>query len=175
MKKALWLVLLLSMLPIAARAQEAPAADVSVGYSYFRLGGSGGTNQNGASGSFAYNASDWLGIVGDFGGYHSSPSGVDLNTLTYMFGPRLSYRSSESYTPFGQVLLGGAHVTGSYGGASASTNSFAVSLGGGVDVHLSGPLALRPQVDYVLLRSNGSNANCVRLSAAIVFRFGQRR
>jgi hypothetical protein len=33
---------------------------------------------------------------------------------------------------------------------------------------------LRPQVDYVGLRSNGSTSNCARISAAIVYRFGSK-
>src|SRR5271166_5867672 len=106
MKKVLWLPLVIFLLPIAARSQETPAADVSFGYSYLRFGVSDGTNQNGGSASFAYNANRWLGIVADVGGYHSNPFGVDLNTYTYMFGPRFSYRHSAAVTPFAQVLAG---------------------------------------------------------------------
>jgi hypothetical protein len=82
MKKLIMLLLTLPIFVIPSRAQS---FDASVGYSYFRLGGSGGINQNGVSGSLAYNLEswDWLGIVGDFGGYHASPGGVSLNTYTY--------------------------------------------------------------------------------------------
>ena len=175
MKKALWLAFVIFLLPSAARSQETPAAEASIGYSYLRLGGSDGTNQNGGSASFAFNVNNWLGIVADAGGYHSSPFGIDFNTYTYMFGPRFSYRGTGRFTPFTQVLFGGAHNTGSAFGASASLNSFAFSTGGGVDIRLSHAVAFRPQADYVLLRSNGSNLNCARVSAAIVFRFGERR
>jgi opacity protein-like surface antigen len=175
MKKALWLPLVIFLFPAAARSQETPAADVSLGYSYLRLGGSDGINQNGGSASFAYNANHWLGLVADFGGYHSSPLGIDFNTYTYMFGPRFSYRGAGRVTPFAQVLFGGAHQTGSAFGISASNNAFAFSTGGGVEIRLSHSLAFRPQADYILLRSSGSNLNCARVSAIIVFRFGERR
>lgn len=174
MKKLACIALLVIAAPFAARAQETPAADVSVGYSYLRIGGSNGTNQNGVSGSVAYNANNWVGIVGDIGFYYSSPQRVGLTTVTYMFGPRFSYRTDSRVTPFAQVLLGGSHMSASLGGLSATSNPFAYSFGGGVDLGLSDNLSFRPQVDYVGLRSNGSTSNCARISAAIVFHFGQK-
>src|SRR5258707_7463377 len=82
MKKLILLGLGLFLFAASSRAQS---VDVSAGYSYFRLGGSGGLNQNGFSGSVAYNPNHWLGVVGDFGGYHASPARVSLNTYTYLF------------------------------------------------------------------------------------------
>src|SRR5437879_12612336 len=96
MRRLLLLSLGLLLFPLSSRAQS---VDVSAGYSYFRLGGSGGLNQNGLSGSVAYNAKHWLGVVGDFGGYHSSPAGVSLNTYTYLFGPRISLPNPTPLTP----------------------------------------------------------------------------
>src|SRR5207237_9693653 len=87
MKKLILLGLGLFLFAASSRAQS---IDVSGGYSYFRLGGSGGLNQNRLSGSVAYNAKHWLGRVGDVGGYHASPSGVSVKTYLYLFGPRLS-------------------------------------------------------------------------------------
>ncbi len=81
MKKLIILFLALSVFAIPSRAQS---VDASLSYSYFRLGGSGGLNQNGVSGSLAYNLKSWrwLGAVGDFGVYHASPLGVSLNTYS---------------------------------------------------------------------------------------------
>ena len=166
MKKLIILFLVLSVFAVPSRAQS---VDVSVGYSYFRLGGSNGLNQNGASGSVAYNLHDWLGIVGDFGGYHASPSGVSVNTYTYLFGPRLTLRNPTKFNPFGQVLLGGSRITVGSGGGSS--NQFAYSLGGGVDIGLLPHLAFRPQVDYVGLNTPGSHTNCTRVSASFVVHF----
>src|SRR5436309_7260106 len=101
------LLLLSSGLLLLALPTRATSVDASFSYSYFRLGGSGGINQNGISGSLAYNPNRWLGAVGDFGGYHASPGGISLNTYTYLVGPRLSLRNPTKVTPFAQVLLGG--------------------------------------------------------------------
>jgi hypothetical protein len=174
MKKLAGVVLLIAAAAIGARAQETPAVEASAGYSYLRIGGSDGTNQNGASGSAAFNVSNWLGVVGDFGGYHSSPQGVSINTYTYMFGPRVSYRTRTGVTPFAEMLFGGSHMSASAFGATGTVNPFAYSFGGGVDLRLSGHWALRPEAEYVGLRSNGSTANCGRFDASIVYRWGGR-
>jgi hypothetical protein len=125
MKKLMFLFLALSVFAIPSCAQS---VDVSVGYSYFRLGGSGGINQNGVSGSLAYNLKSWVGVVGDFGGYHASPGGVSLNTYTYLFGPRLTLRNPSKINPFAQALLGGSRITTGSGGPTF--NQFAYSVGG---------------------------------------------
>src|SRR5215831_14351421 len=113
MKKLILLGLALFLFSVSTRAQS---VDASIGYSYFRLGGSGGTNQNGVSGSLAYNPNKWLGLAGDFGVYHGSPSGVSVNTYSFLFGPRLSLRNPSNITPFVQGLVGGAHLTASAAG-----------------------------------------------------------
>jgi opacity protein-like surface antigen len=161
----LGLVLLLSF-AVPSRAQS---VDASIGYSYFRLGGSGGINQNGISGSVAYNPNRWLGLVGDIGVYHASPRGVSVNTYTFLFGPRLSLRNPSKVTPFGQALFGGSRLTASSG--IGSSNAFAYSVGGGVDIALLPHLALRPQLDYVGLRNSGVTSNCTRMSLAFVVHF----
>jgi hypothetical protein len=164
MKKLIVLGLAMFFFAIPSRAQS---ADVSVGYSYFRLGGSGGLNQNGVSGSVAYNPNRWLGIVGDVGGYHASPGGVSFNTYTFLFGPRLTVRNPTKINPFLQALAGGSRLTAGGG----SSNQFAYSVGGGVDIGLLPHLALRPQLDYVGLRNSGATANCTRVSLSFVVHF----
>jgi opacity protein-like surface antigen len=163
MKKVIFLFVALSVLAIPSRAQS---VDVSVSYSYFRLGGSGGFNQNGVSGSVAYNYKSWLGLVGDFGGYHASPGGTSLNTYTYLFGPRVTLRNPSKINPFGQFLLGGSRLTD-----GGSSSQFAYSIGGGVDIGLLPHLAFRPQVDYIGLNTPGSRTNCTRVSAGLVVHF----
>src|SRR5437667_3692508 len=163
------LLLLSSGLLLFALPTRAQSVDASLSYSYFRLGGSGGINQNGVSGSVAYNPNRWLGIVGDFGGYHASPFGVSLNTYPYLFGPRLTLRNPSKINPFAQVLLGGSRITAGSGGGSA--NQFAYSLSGGVDIGLLPHLAFRPQVDYIGLETSGSRTNCTRVSAGFVVHF----
>lgn len=164
MKKLMLLALGLALFAIPSRAQS---VDASLSYSYFRLGNSGGINQNGVSGSLAYNPNRWLGIVGDFGGYHASPGGTSLNTYTYLFGPRLTLRNPTRINPFAQALFGGSRLTG--GGISST--QFAFSVGGGVDLGILPHLALRPQVDYVGMRNSGQTLNSTRVSIGFVVHF----
>jgi hypothetical protein len=173
MNKMKWLAVMMLTVACSASAQQTPKVEVSTGYSFLRLGGSGGVSQHGGSISIAGNYNSVLGIVGDFGVYHSSPFGASLNTYTFLFGPRFSIRRGK-VTPFVQTLVGGAHLNASAGGSSAGITAFAMSVGGGVDLQLSQHIALRPQVDYIALRSNGSTGNSGRASLGLVFRFGGR-
>src|SRR5882757_9381112 len=94
-KVVVCLLALFSVSAIAS-AQDVPKLDVFVGYSYFR---------DNPSTSVAYNAKNWLSGVADFGGYHANNilgSGVDGTVSTYLFGPRISYRHHERFTPFAQ-------------------------------------------------------------------------
>ncbi len=63
--------------------------------------------------------------------------------------------------------MGGFHGLG--------TNGFAWSAGGGLDIRVSELIAIRPiQVEYVALHTEGATLNSPRVSAGIVFRFGER-
>jgi Outer membrane protein beta-barrel domain len=152
-------------MPSASRAQS---VDASLSYSYFRLGNNGGVNQNGVSGSVAYNFNRFFGVAGDFGGYHASPGGTSLNTYTYMFGPRITARNPSRFNPFIQFLLGGSRITT---GGGPDFNQFAYSVGGGVDIGMLPHLALRPQLDYVGLNTSGGHTNCTRVSVGVVVHF----
>ncbi|HXJ06687.1 MAG TPA: hypothetical protein VNH65_16405 [Candidatus Acidoferrum sp.] len=165
MKRLLLLIAGLSLFAVPSRAQS---ADASIGYSYFRLGGSGGLNQNGISGSVAYKPIPFLGLVGDFGAYHASPGGASFNTYTFLFGPRIIMHNPTNLTPFVQFLAGDARFSVP---GIGSSNNFAFSAGGGVDIGVLPRLALRPQLDYVGLRNSGVTTNCTRVSISAVVRF----
>src|SRR6266481_3560619 len=74
-------------------------------------------NSHGGSGSFTYNASKWLGLAGEFGGYRfdrnlfpftASSTTANGSFFTYLFGPRLNLRKFDHFVPFGEFLVGGA-------------------------------------------------------------------
>jgi len=171
MKRLLFLGLGLSLglLLLAGTSRAQGKVDASIGYSYFHLGGGADLSQNGISGSIAYNPIPFMGVVGDFGGYHASPGGVSVNTYTYLFGPRINFRNPTRITPFAQFLVGAAHLTAGNGGGS--TTDFSYSFGGGVDLPVLPHLAVRPQVDYVGIRDSGNTANCTRVSVSAVLHF----
>lgn len=184
MKRLVCLLGVLFLFGLTAKAQETPKADLFAGYSYVRANpatsGIDSFNMHGGSASLAWNAKDWLGIVGEFGGYHSggiSGVSVDTNLYTYLFGPRVSYRKYDRFTPFGQILFGGAHQTFNVSGTSGSDNSFAMSLGGGLDAKLSNRFSWRVgQVEYLLTRfpeltTSRESQHNTRISTGIVFHF----
>ena len=95
-----------SLFVSSVRAQELPAADLAVGYSYFRAGFSNGVNANGGKAAFTGYANRWLGITGDFGAYHASPFGVSANTYTF-WSDRVFVSAFRTAAPFAQVFYAG--------------------------------------------------------------------
>ena len=169
---------------VAAFAQDTPKVDIFAGYSYVNVNpstsGVSGFHLNGGSASVAYNANHWLSAVADFGGYHANNilgTGIDGTISTYLFGPRVSYRKFERITPFAQTLFGVAHASGDGFGVNGTSNAFAATFGGGVDVKLSHHFSLRPaQVEYLLTRfpevtNDRETQNNLRVSTGIVFHF----
>jgi opacity protein-like surface antigen len=139
-----------------------------------------GFNFNGGSGQLAYNVTPMIGVVADFGGYSCSctSNGVTVNTnvISYLFGPRFSYRRSGSkLVPFGQVLFGGARLANAITLPTVDDNQFALTVGGGVDYNLTQHIAIRPiQAEYFMTKFNdGDNnrQNNFRYSAGVVIQF----
>jgi hypothetical protein len=150
---------------LPARAQE-DKVEVFGGYSYLRFRPSTDVNLNGWEASAQYKFTDWIGGVADFDGHYGSIGGVGTSTYTYLFGPQVSYPGRVS--PFGHLLLGGAHF--SAGGFDRS--SFGMAIGGGIDATVIHDLRWRViQMDYLLTQFGGGSQNNFRLSTGIVFRF----
>jgi opacity protein-like surface antigen len=178
------LLAVVSFFGATAEAQDTPKVDIFAGYSYVRVNpstaGARSFSLNGGNASFAYNANHWLSGVADFGAYHNGSifgTGTSGTLSTYLFGPRVSYRHFGRITPFGEVLFGVAHAGVSIVGLGNSDNTFAMSLGGGVDYKLTDRFAIRPiKVDYLMTRfsetgTGGNTQNNLRASTGIVFRF----
>jgi outer membrane protein OmpA-like peptidoglycan-associated protein len=144
-------------------------------------------NSHGGSGSFTYNASKWLGITGELGGYDfnrnlfplaggNTPTNGSL--ITYLFGPRLNLRKFDHFVPFGELLVGGAKGGIELVGIS-SQNAFAMAAGGGVDMVLTKYIAWRvAQLDYLMTSFSGpavgasARQNNLRAGTGLVLRFG---
>lgn len=157
-----------AVLAVGSYAQDAPKVDVSAGYAFLHLNGSGGApgaNLNGFDASVAFNANSVFGIVADLGVYHGSPSGVGLTGTSYTFGPRFTARAVPIAKPFVEALFGGSH----FSALGASSNPFAFGFGGGADFSVAPRIAFRPQYDYFGFRSNGVTQKSSRLSFSLVF------
>jgi opacity protein-like surface antigen len=187
-----------------SRNAGTPKVELFLGYSYVRAtptlaAGNRLVWLNGGSTSVAYNFNRHLGLVGDFGAYTNSEirfagafaGTVPVDTsnvavLTYLAGPRFSFRSHERFTPYAQALFGGVHANQVVLSDCASAcmllpseTTFALTAGGGLDFNLRRHLAIRiVQAEYLMTRftdhttGNSGMQNDIRLSSGIVFRFG---
>jgi hypothetical protein len=165
LRKLLLVLGLLLLASLSAQAQD--KVEVFGGYSYRYLHSSPSTNLNGWEIAAQYKFTDWLGGVADFDGHYGSSNGIGTSTYTYLFGPQISLPSRVS--PFGRLLLGGAHISE----ASLGRSSFSMALGGGVDVVLfRDQFYWRViQTDYLMTQFGSQAQNNFRASTGIVFRF----
>jgi opacity protein-like surface antigen len=159
---------------------EYPKAEVDFGYSFVNvhpdLQPITSFNVNGGGAAFVYNASRLIGIKAEFMDY-TGGGGAQLralgfngnvsgNIFTYLFGPQVKKHSGR-FQPFGEALFGAAHsgtfadIYNEIHGISAagnSNNSFAMELGGGIDIPVTKHIAIRPvEVDYLLTRFGAQN------------------
>lgn len=107
-------------------------------------------------------------------------SGRDLTMITTAFGPRYTWETnSRKIAVFGETLIGESHGANSafptIRGFQTDSNSFALLLGGGIDLRLSRHFAVRPfQAEWLRTQfPNGTTnvQNNLRLESGIVLRF----
>jgi opacity protein-like surface antigen len=172
---------------------QVPSGNVFFGYSYESTNsGAFGPNLisdtvtrpnlQGWEGSLEGKLVPWVGIVADFSGHYGSqsfteftPGGpVNVNVTGHewevLFGPRLSVPVGK-FTPFGEFMVGLAHINTGGTLPGPSNTSFATAVGGGIDYRLFRPIALRIEGDYLRTSFFSTSQNNLRLSTGIVVRF----
>ena len=182
-----------------------PTFELSTHYSYYQLAiGKGGSLAcNGGGATAVYNLNAWLGLAADVGGCKMKSPGVNLSgdLTSYLAGPRFTWRGSTHWTPYVQVLAGGAkfateqfyperkpaHLPHINPGdpdpyhalytSTDQTNAFAIQFGGGVDRVMNRVVAVHVvEVEdlHTWARSlNGTHyPNNLRISTGIALRFG---
>jgi hypothetical protein len=169
------------MIAAAPAAAQTPQSEVSVGYQALHvpdLWFPAGFAIDGA-----YNLTDQVGVVGEFGWSRKSASadaGIataegSLNAYTFAGGVRVSGRGYAPVTPFAQVLVGGLHASGSASisaggvtvGASDSTTEFMVQPGAGVVVPVGTNVGVVGQIDYRRVFFKNAGENEYRIFAGI--------
>lgn len=136
----------------------------------------GSTNNYGGTLGFTVHINPRWGIVADAGIHEESGGG--LETTTYRFGPKITKRIGPRWSAFGQFLAGGTHLSiPSLGALSPTANGFSMLAGGGVDFGIRRWFAIRAvEGGYSGLyvdRPGLGWSNGARVSAGIVFRFGE--
>jgi hypothetical protein len=180
------------LLTVSLRAQGHQEVDLAVTYTaqHSNLVSTPTFWQQGGSVELSTQTYRGLGIAANIAGTtidSAANSGVGLTMVTTTFGPRYTwYRPAgaakkRSISIFGQGLIGEAHGLNSYfpssTGVQTDYNSFALQVGGGVDVDLSRHFAVRAiQADWLRTQFPNSTTNVqnsFRLAAGIVVRFPQ--
>lgn len=206
MKNIIRVIAAVPLLALAASATDWPRYETFLGYSFVRFNPNSGYipsfNANGGYGQFQFNANRWFSGVIDAGAVSKGVlNGLDISSTiaSVTAGPRFTYRNHSRFTPFAQVLFGGAFSSASVPvigsilppgvilpptGAivarlTTSDSGFAMFAGGGLDIKMGKHFAFRPiGADYYLARVNSlltgntSNRNNFRYTAGINFLFG---
>ena len=163
-----------------------------------RITGDYGTN-TGFEASLIRNFSKHFGIKGDFSAHFSDESGrgpitactptcitvtqdAQLKSRVYNFlaGPEFKARNSTRFTPFAHVLGGVAHTSANFTTPGPTfnlllkktDNSFAMALGGGLDIRASKRASFRAMMDYNPVFVNDSTTGTrdfVRISLGVLF------
>ena len=148
--------------------------------------------------SIIRNFSKRFGIKGDFSAHFNNESSrgpvaactptcttatqdFQLKTRVYNFlaGPELKARNSTRFTPFAHVLGGVAHTSATFTTPGPtfnlllkkSDNSFAMALGGGIDIRASKRVSFRGLMDYnpvFVHDSTSGTRDLVRISLGVL-------
>jgi outer membrane immunogenic protein len=180
-------VWLLSVASATMAQKPSNTIDVSASFSEVRanapVDGCGCFWMAGGTGELSFPLWRNFSAVIDAGGQHTDhiPGfNTGLSLVTAMGGLRMRVPNHTKFQPFGQAVLGGVHGFDGYFPApvgklpTSYDTSFAMAVGGGLDVAISRHIWIRVlQADYYyseLRNVQGDRQNQFRLGAGIVFR-----
>ena len=185
MVKFVWAALVLCFVAAIAKAQETPALELYGGYNYVRFNVNADVsgqppsqvfNANGGGGQMEYNVDNWLGVLGEVGGYCATNGTKQGAAAPYLFGPRVNIRR-RSLTPFAQVLIGGVASSSGLEQSGWQTH-FAMTAGGGINLKVSKHFSIRPaQAEYFMTKvPDGLNnrQNNFRFSTGVSLLIGRK-
>jgi hypothetical protein len=165
--------------------ETAGSIDVALVYNPLMANVVGGNSFWMQGGSVQVHGQFWhgVGVVADFAGLYTASangSSVGLELFTSTFGPRYTWSPAHGrYALFGQALAGEANGLNSVfpnaAGATATANSLAVNVGGGINFALNRQLSVRAiEADWLLTQMPNATTgvqNNLRLGAGLIYRF----
>jgi outer membrane immunogenic protein len=190
LRSAALLVLVLA-LPWALHAQaismggvndDVPRLEFGANYNYFHAnappGQCGCFSLNGGGGTVVYNiTSKWAGVADLMVGHATNVDNTlqNITIFNYLFGPRYTRRNSSRFTPYGQVLLGGAKEDVNFQ-FTINRNAFGFLAGGGVTTRLKRRFGLTlGEVDWIYTRipnATNNRQNDLRIVTGVTYHFG---
>lgn len=153
------------------RGMENDRWELGLGFTYVKFRSPAiDENMLGLNTSVAYFTREWIGVEGNitaaFGGK------IFLNERTkyggFTGGPKIVMRR-RGWEPWAHALVGMAHVNPKLG--NFGKNGVAVQVGGGADIALCGPLAVRMEGDWVLTHLYALWQNNFQVVTGLVLRF----
>ena len=159
--------------PAQTRAQEVPRLQLFGGYSYTRFdsstfGFAGGSNLNGWNAAVSGNIIRGFGATAELTGQY----GNHMNLRDFAAGPQFLFPHGKMLF-FAHALFGKGRTFVSEGGGVGDTQR-AYLVGGGVDMPFRHHFDIRVvQGDYVRTELLGQNQNNFRVSAGVVYRWGE--
>ena len=186
MRKLLTLFSIVFFLAVASVPKAFSQVELFGGYSHLGLHG---TPSNIGSGMNGLEGSAYVHLLGPWGAeadlidhYGVSPR-LPSNGGTYyvpklmeLYGPRFTLALPRVH-PYVHALFGSVHgvaiVPSGTGTAKVSESAFGMGLGGGVNARITRHLWVRlVQLDYIRAQFSHNAQNETRISAGLVFRFG---
>jgi len=168
-RRVLVLLGLLVFCAVSASAQR--SIESYAGYSYegfYRLPNAlPGYGLSGIETSVQYKFTDKFGVVGEMSGHFALPSKPATRTLNILFGPQVTL-PRRVFSPFAHFLIGYGH------GYTDGTwdNSFAMAIGGGLDMRIAPLLSWRIlEGDDIITHLYGATEHCPKFSTGLVFTF----
>jgi hypothetical protein len=182
MRKLLTLSAVVLFLTVASAPKAFSQVELFGGYSHLGLNGAPpnmGSSSNGWEGSAYLHLLGPWGAEADFSNHYGVSPVRPANGGTYyvpkfteLYGPRFTLALPKIH-PFVHALFGTVHGQAAVASGLVSENAFGLGFGGGINVKAKGRLWLRLiQVDYIRSQFSGGGQNQTRISAGIVYRFG---
>lgn len=194
---------------LTAAAADSPGFEAYFGYDWVKFNPDATAipsfTADGGSAQLVYNFYKGVGLTFDAGAVTKDTfSGVFNNRQThFLIGPRYGFHNHSRFTPFGEILFGGADASVSTSiveaptvlpstaitvpdnvsaRLTASRTSFAMMAGGGLDIRLSKHFTYRLfDADYFLTRpisfisGENVNKNNLRVTTGVALTWGEAR
>jgi opacity protein-like surface antigen len=139
--------------------QTYPGAETAIAWSVVKTAafadiGREDTSRRGINAAVSANANSWLGVTTE-GGFNflsdKNPAFLvpfDVELYTIMAGPKFTLRQADRIAPFFHFLVGVAYSRLQLPGATESSWNLGLQPGGGVDIVLAEPVAVRLGIDW---------------------------
>jgi len=183
MRKLLTFAFLIVFLSLASAPKAYSQVELYGGYSHLSLNSAPsnmGSSSNGWEGeAYLHLLGPW-GVEADYSNHYGVNPALQLGgnryyvpRFTELYGPRFTLALPRIH-PYVHALVGTVNGTAQTLTGRVSENALGMGFGGGLNVRGTRHIWLRlVQVDYIRAQFTNNTQNDMRVSAGLIFRFGQ--